>query len=307
MGGLRASWWSWTGEDQARRSPGRHRGRPRRRCKELYRAPGPQLGPHRAVRGRTRNRVSPLRRDAGRADRTAQERGLQRRLPARARAGHTARGLRGGRPRSGPGRAGRARGGAVGRRTRARSGWYAHRVPRPAGVRWSPGRALRADNLMDETRELLVDWPAEDVLRLRLNRPDRLNAINTPLVEALNTAFDGVDARAVVLDSSTPRAFCAGADLDLEDAERARVSDLLYALYEKMVRLPIPIVVAINGNAVGGGAQLAIAGDLRVAGPLAILRVAGPGHGLAVAAWGLPSLVGRGPGPGLWAPRAGGG
>jgi enoyl-CoA hydratase len=148
--------------------------------------------------------------------------------------------------------------------------------------------------LMDETRELLTDRPAEDVLRLRLNRPDRLNAINTPLVEALNMAFDGVDARAVVLDSSTPRAFCAGADLDLEDAERARVSDLLYELYEKMVRLPIPIVVAINGDAVGGGAQLAIAGDLRVAGPLAKLRVAGPGHGLAVAAWALPSLVGRG-------------
>jgi enoyl-CoA hydratase len=147
---------------------------------------------------------------------------------------------------------------------------------------------------MDETRELLTDRPAEDVLRLRLNRPDRLNAINTPLVEALNMAFDGVDAQAVVLDSSTPRAFCAGADLDLEDAERARVSDLLYELYEKMVRLPIPIIVAINGDAVGGGAQLAIAGDLRVAGPLAKLRVAGPGHGLAVAAWALPSLVGRG-------------
>lgn len=148
--------------------------------------------------------------------------------------------------------------------------------------------------MMDETRELLTDRPAEDVLRFRLNRPDRLNAINTPLVEALNMAFDGVDARVVVLDSSTPRAFCAGADLDLEDAERARVSDLLYELYEKMVRLPIPIVVAINGDAVGGGAQLAIAGDLRVAGPLAKLRVAGPGHGLAVAAWALPSLVGRG-------------
>ncbi len=148
--------------------------------------------------------------------------------------------------------------------------------------------------MMDETGELMTDRPAGGVLRLRLNRPDRLNAINTPLVEALNTAFDGADARAVVLDSSTPRAFCAGADLDLEDAERARVSDLLYELYEKMVRLPAPIVVAINGNAVGGGAQLAIAGDLRVAGPLAKLRVAGPGHGLAVAAWALPSIVGRG-------------
>jgi enoyl-CoA hydratase/carnithine racemase len=147
---------------------------------------------------------------------------------------------------------------------------------------------------MNESGELLIDRPTGDVLRLRLNRPNRLNAIDMPLVNALIVAFDGVDARAVVLGSSTPKAFCSGADLDLEDEERARVSDLLYELYEKMVALPVPIVVALDGHAVGGGAQLAVAGDLRVAGPEAKIRVAGPGHGLAVAAWGLPSLVGRG-------------
>jgi enoyl-CoA hydratase len=142
--------------------------------------------------------------------------------------------------------------------------------------------------------ELLSDRPARGVLRLRLNRPGRLNAINTALVVALSAAFDRVDARAVVLGSSTPQAFSSGADLDLKDAERAEVSDLLYELYEKMVRLPVPIVVALEGHAVGAGVQLAVAGDLRLAGPQARLRVAGPGHGLAVAAWGLSSLVGRG-------------
>jgi enoyl-CoA hydratase len=147
---------------------------------------------------------------------------------------------------------------------------------------------------VSELGELLVDRPARDVLRLQLNRPDRLNAIDMPLVSALLAAFDAVDARAVVLGSSTPKAFCSGADLDLEDEERARVSDLLYELYEKMVELPVPIVVALGGHAVGGGAQLAIAGDLRIAGPGTKIRVAGPGHGLAVAAWGLPTLVGRG-------------
>ncbi len=147
---------------------------------------------------------------------------------------------------------------------------------------------------MNGSEELLIDRPAGDVLRLQLNRPDRLNAIDMPLVSALIASFDDVEARAVVLGSSTPKAFCSGADLDLEDEERARVSDLLYELYEKMVGLPVPIVVALDGHAVGGGAQLAVAGDLRVAGPETKVRVAGPGHGLAVAAWGLPSLVGRG-------------
>src|SRR5919199_692014 len=146
---------------------------------------------------------------------------------------------------------------------------------------------------MNGTGELLTDRPTKDVLRLRLNRPDQLNAINMPLVRALNAAFDSVDARAVVLGSSS-QAFCSGADLDIEDEERARVSDLLYELYEKMVKLPVPIVVAMNGHAVGAGMQLAVAGDLRIAGPETKMRVAGPKHGLAVAAWGLPSLVGRG-------------
>ena len=147
---------------------------------------------------------------------------------------------------------------------------------------------------MDDTGELLADRPLDGVLRLRLNRPERLNAVDMSMVDSLLAAFDAVDARAVVLGSTTSRAFCSGADLDLEDKERARVSDKLYELYEKMVRLPVPIVAAIEGHAVGAGAQLAVAADLRVAGPEAKIRVAGPGHGLAVAAWGLPSLVGRG-------------
>ena len=141
---------------------------------------------------------------------------------------------------------------------------------------------------------LLVDRPLDGVVRLRLHCPERANALDAALVETLHDAFSGLDARVVVLASSAPRMFCAGADLGLADEERMRVSDRLYALYERMLTAPMPLVAAVDGPAVGGGAQLAVACDLRVAGPEARLRFVGAGHGLAVGAWALPSLVGRG-------------
>jgi enoyl-CoA hydratase/carnithine racemase len=127
-----------------------------------------------------------------------------------------------------------------------------------------------------------------------LDRPQKRNALDRALVEALIDAFSADRWRAVVLGTSDPRGFCGGADLSLADDERARVSLRLYDLYRLMTSLPAPIVVAVEGPAVGGGAQLAIAGDLRIGDPRAMFRFPGPGHGLAVGAWALPSLVGRG-------------
>lgn len=142
---------------------------------------------------------------------------------------------------------------------------------------------------------LLVDEDRGDgVLSIRLHRPEARNAIDAAMVDELRAVLDTRSPRAVVLGSADPACFCAGADLRLPDRERADVSDRLYELYGAMVRLPAPIVAVVEGPAIGGGAQLAIAADLRVAGTAARFRFAGPGHGLAVAAWGLPSLVGRG-------------
>jgi len=138
------------------------------------------------------------------------------------------------------------------------------------------------------------DRPAAGVLRLRFDRPERRNALDRPVLEALLDAFAAPEEPVVLLGSTTPVAFCAGADLRLADDERAAVSDLLYELYGRMTACDAIVVAALDGPAVGGGAQLAIAADLRVASPGARIQVAGPGHGLAVAAWALPSLVGRG-------------
>jgi enoyl-CoA hydratase/carnithine racemase len=132
------------------------------------------------------------------------------------------------------------------------------------------------------------------VVALWLNRPRLRNALDRGLVAALAGAFTRADARAFVLGSSDPRCFCAGADLTLDDGERGAVSDRLYDLYGIMIRSEAPIVVAVDGAAIGGGAQLALAGDLRIGGPSARFRFPGPSHGLSVGPWGLPSLVGRG-------------
>jgi enoyl-CoA hydratase/carnithine racemase len=141
---------------------------------------------------------------------------------------------------------------------------------------------------------LLVDRSPEGVVGVWLDRPAKRNALDRALVTALLDAFGDPAARAFVLGSSRPGMFCGGADLALPDAERAEVSDLLYRLYARMLRSPAPVVAAVEGPAVGGGAQLALACDLRVGGPPASLRFPGPGHGLAIGAWGLPSLIGRG-------------
>jgi enoyl-CoA hydratase len=114
------------------------------------------------------------------------------------------------------------------------------------------------------------------------------------MVHALLEQLEHCQAPAVVITTEDPRCFCSGADLSLDDHERAEVSDLLYELYRRMITQPAPIIVALQGPAIGGGAQLAVAADLRIAEPGATLRFMGPGHGLAVGAWALTSLVGRG-------------
>ena len=132
-------------------------------------------------------------------------------------------------------------------------------------------------------------------LQLLLSRRDQRNALVPGMVVALTEAMQADGDAVVLLGSTDPRMFCAGADLSLPMADRAAVSDLLYECYEHMITRPGPVIAVVGGPAVGGGAQLATAADLRIAGPGARLRWGGPvGAGLAVGAWILPDLIGRG-------------
>jgi len=126
-----------------------------------------------------------------------------------------------------------------------------------------------------------------------LDRADRRNALDLATVDALTGLMVTEQDRTIILTSATPGIFCAGADLKVSGAERAAVSDRLYALYELMVSRPGLVVAAVDGAAVGGGAQLVSAADFRVASPRARFRWVGPRHGLVVGAWILPALLGR--------------
>jgi enoyl-CoA hydratase/carnithine racemase len=142
---------------------------------------------------------------------------------------------------------------------------------------------------------VLVDSGPAGYLRVLLARPERRNALDAGMAQALLDFFYSERTAPVLLASAAPGMFCAGADLSVPDAERAEVSDLLYQCCEAMITRPGPVIAVVDGAAVGGGAQLAGASDLRIAGPRARFRWAGPpGRGLAVGAWLLPGLIGRG-------------
>jgi enoyl-CoA hydratase len=130
---------------------------------------------------------------------------------------------------------------------------------------------------------------------LRLDRPERRNALDVTLMTAVRDALAAEPEVPVLLGSTDSQVFCAGADLTVTDAERAAISDLVYDCCEVMITRPGPVIAVITGAAVGGGAQLAAASDLRIAGWGARLRWIGPpGADLAVGAWLLPDLAGRG-------------
>jgi enoyl-CoA hydratase/carnithine racemase len=158
---------------------------------------------------------------------------------------------------------------------------------------------------------LIVEHSPAGYRWLRLARPERRNALDVDLMVAVRDAIAADPEMPVLLGSADPQVFCAGADLSISDAERSVISDLIYDCCETMITRPGPVISVITGAAVGGGAQLAAASDLRIAGPGARLRwigprgtrqdaprgtrqSTGPGPDLAVGAWLLPDLVGRG-------------
>lgn len=140
---------------------------------------------------------------------------------------------------------------------------------------------------------------SEGVAQIRLNRPERLNAVAPALVDDLLTALDTVatsDAGAAVL-SGRGRAFCAGHDLKEpapEDGSRARL-ERLQDVTRRLRALPQPVIAAVHGYAIGAGAEFALGCDLILAAEDAVFSFPEAGLGLSVtgaASRLLPQLVG---------------
>jgi enoyl-CoA hydratase/carnithine racemase len=140
-----------------------------------------------------------------------------------------------------------------------------------------------------------------DVCVVTLDRPGRRNALTLDALDALETAVTSADAPVVSLRGAGS-AFCAGADLDavagLPDREAAERFARRGQAVARAIETADPVVVAgVDGPARGGGVELALACDLRMATPEATFAESGVTLGL-LGAWGgtvrLPEVVGRG-------------
>lgn len=147
--------------------------------------------------------------------------------------------------------------------------------------------------------ESLIVERTDAVATVRLNRPDKHNALNAQLCHELIDALDGLEAddavNVIVLTGAGDKAFCAGADMaeavGHSDTNPSEVSAPAQAVV-RVLRTAKPIVAAVNGYAYGGGALLAINSDIRIASENARFRFVGASYGLVVGASQLPRVVG---------------
>ena len=160
---------------------------------------------------------------------------------------------------------------------------------------------------------LEISRPRPEITVLTLNRPEKLNALSYELVEHLHDALDTVAAdntcRVVVL-TGAGRGFCSGLDLTAPNPAEAgggtefprsgmRWQERIADLTTKVHRLRQPVIAAVNGVAYGGGLGIALACDLRVAGPTAkfctqFIKLGLGGCDIGVS-YTLPRLIGAGP------------
>jgi len=161
---------------------------------------------------------------------------------------------------------------------------------------------------LHEYEGLALTRPAEGVLLVTLNRPDKFNALTFGMFDAISDLcrdLEGDDSVRVVVLTGAGRGFCGGLDLDavaslleMSPFEFLRGQEKWAGAAVSLRRLTIPVIAAVNGAAAGAGMSLALASDLRVASTAAkfnaaFIRVGLTGGDMG-SSWMLPRIVGLG-------------
>ncbi|GAB0106266.1 enoyl-CoA hydratase [Nocardia sp. JMUB6875] len=136
-----------------------------------------------------------------------------------------------------------------------------------------------------------------EVVTIELQRPERRNALNSELIGQLRAALEeaAASARVIVLTGQGPL-FSAGADLDGVYSDT--FLEGLLGMLRTIETIPVPVIAAINGGALGAGVQLALASDLRVMTDDSFIAIPAAKLGISVDRWTvrrLSNLIGPGP------------
>jgi len=155
------------------------------------------------------------------------------------------------------------------------------------------------------TTNTILYTVSDGIATLTLNRPEVMNALNFDIVRALDERLEAMrfdpEIRVVVVTGAGEKAFCAGADLK----ERAGLSPeqvnaflfLLRRVFEEIEQYTKPVIAAINGVAFGGGLEMALAADIRLAAESAVVGLTETRLAIIPGGGGtqrLPRLIGKG-------------
>lgn len=133
---------------------------------------------------------------------------------------------------------------------------------------------------------------------LTINRPEALNALNSAVVAELSAQLKEIaqsDVRCLILTGAGEKAFVAGADIaemkDLEPAAAKKFSEEGNEVMEALENLPMPVIAAVNGFALGGGCELALSCDIRIASEKASFALPEVGLGILPGYGGVQRMV----------------